>query len=76
MINKIKAETSALQIVVAIIVLLIVALALLSLSTGSISDLGSKVKSVINAVFGGSSTTNDNGGAIDQIIEKSTQGYG
>ncbi len=75
MILKFRGEVSAIQVVVAIVVLLIVALALLSVSTGAVSDLGSKVKSVISYVFGGGSS-GDSDGAIDEIMRESTRGYG
>ncbi len=71
-------EISAVQVVVAIIILLIVALALLSVSTGAITDLGSRVKSVISTIFGGYSSGPSNtgySGAIDDVLEKATTGY-
>ncbi len=66
-----KGMSSAIRIIVTIIVLLVVALALLVAVTGSVGDLTSKTKEVVNKILGGSKdnegSTFDNG-EINNLI--------
>ena len=70
-----KAETSTISIVVAIIVLLVVALALIVVSTSSVSDLGNRVHVTMGKLFHNKDQSNNQGGIIDQVIDRVASGY-